>query len=398
MPNILSIPNSSTIFFSSDTAGASTSPALTGNAVSLAHNGSAGLTISSLNTSSLSRLQINGANGSLFAVTDAVTGTVFTVNDASGLPIISVDTGLNDIITLGTYGSNALVVRNNKVGVGTTTPNVAALLDITSTTKGFLPPRMTSTQRDAIASAPASLIVYNTTNNAISLHNGTAWGNVLTTHSASFTSATLAAAVSDETGSGSLVFGTSPTLTTPSLVGPVNLTSQDTGAADRVMTRGLIDSRTIISQLASNFTVNNTATYNATSMVLSLTPGWWEINGEFRIDNIVGSAGVKLYLAFTGALPESYLHRIWIASVSSGSAAPLLLLPNPAYGSGTQPFLMSQAITSTAAGTFKVGPSLIYLTANATITVGISQNTANASDTTMLAFPFSKIWATRLQH
>jgi hypothetical protein len=125
MPNILSIPNSSTIFFSSDTAGASTSPALTGNAVSLAHNGSAGLTISSLNTSSLSRLQINGVNGSLFAVTDAVTGTVFTVNDASGLPIVSVDTGLNDVVTIGTYGSNALVVRNNKVGIGTTNPTEA---------------------------------------------------------------------------------------------------------------------------------------------------------------------------------------------------------------------------------------------------------------------------------
>jgi hypothetical protein len=247
MPNILSIPNSSTIFFSSDTAGASTSPALTGNAVSLAHNGAAGLTISSLNTSSLSRLQVNGANGSLFAVTDAVTGTVFTVNDASGLPIVSVDTGLNDVVTIGTYGSNALVVRNNQVGIGTTTPNVAALLDITSTTKGFLPPRMTSTQRDAIASAPASLIVYNTTDNAISLHNGTAWGNVLTTHSASFTSATLATAVSDETGSGSLVFATSPTLTTPtllnaSLTGQAELTSQQTGATQySVATRSMAE-------------------------------------------------------------------------------------------------------------------------------------------------------------
>jgi hypothetical protein len=136
MPNILSIPNSSTIFFSSDTAGASTSPALTGNAVSLAHNGSAGLTISSLNTSSLSRLQINGANGSLFAVTDAVTGTVFTVNDASGLPIVSVDTGLNDVVTIGTYGSNALVVRNNKVGIGTTNPTEALTVSGNISTSG----------------------------------------------------------------------------------------------------------------------------------------------------------------------------------------------------------------------------------------------------------------------
>jgi hypothetical protein len=158
MPNILSIPNSSTIFFSSDTAGASTSPALTGNAVSLAHNGSAGLTISSLNTSSLSRLQINGANGSLFAVTDAVTGTVFTVNDASGLPIVSVDTGLNDVVTIGTYGSNALVVRNNKVGIGTTNPTEALTVSGNLSVTGNI---------SASGNVTASNLVYTTSDQTI---------------------------------------------------------------------------------------------------------------------------------------------------------------------------------------------------------------------------------------
>jgi hypothetical protein len=190
----------------------------------------------------------------------------------------------------------------------------------------------------------------------------------------------------------------SVTLTTPSLVGPVDLTSQDASTADRIMTRDLVDSRTIIATLPSSLTVNDSASYNATSMVLSLTPGWWEINGEFRIDGTVSAAGAKLYLAFTGGLPEAYLHRIWIASVSSGSTTSSLLLNNPTYGSGTQPFLLSQSIASTTVGIFKVGPSLIYLTANATITVGFSQNTANASDTTMLAFPLSRIWATRLKY
>lgn len=213
------------------------------------------------------------------------------------------------------------------------------------------------------------------------------------------TSANLASALTDENGTGGgFVRAEGATLTSPALVGPVNLTSQDASTADRVMTRSLVDSRTIISKLDTSFTVNNNASYNATSMVLSLTAGWWEINGEFRIDSAVGAAGAKLYLAFTGSIPEAYSHRLWIASVSSGATNPSLLFAAPLYGSGTQPFLLSQAIASTAAGTFKVGPSLIYLTGDATITVGMSQNAANASNTTMLAFPFSRIWATRLQH
>jgi hypothetical protein len=47
-----------------------------------------------------------------------------------------------------------------QVGIGTTTPNASAALDITSTTSGLLPPRMTATQRNAIASPAAGLIVY----------------------------------------------------------------------------------------------------------------------------------------------------------------------------------------------------------------------------------------------
>ena len=38
-----------------------------------------------------------------------------------------------------------------QVGIGTTNPNTSAALDITSTTKGFLIPRMTNVQRQAIS-------------------------------------------------------------------------------------------------------------------------------------------------------------------------------------------------------------------------------------------------------
>ena len=61
------------------------------------------------------------------------------------------------------------------VGIGTTA-NAAAILDVASTTKGLLPPRMTTTQRNAItAPIPAGLMVYNTTTNKLNFYNGTAW-------------------------------------------------------------------------------------------------------------------------------------------------------------------------------------------------------------------------------
>jgi len=60
------------------------------------------------------------------------------------------------------------------VGIGTTA-NAAAILDVSSTTKGFLPPRMTEVERDAITTPPAGLMVYNSTTNKLNFYNGTAW-------------------------------------------------------------------------------------------------------------------------------------------------------------------------------------------------------------------------------
>jgi hypothetical protein len=54
-------------------------------------------------------------------------------------------------------------------------PSTKAALDIYSTTKGFLSPRMTTTQRDAITSVPEGLTIYNLTNHRIEYYNGTSW-------------------------------------------------------------------------------------------------------------------------------------------------------------------------------------------------------------------------------
>lgn len=66
----------------------------------------------------------------------------------------------------------------NSIGIGITTPNSTSMLDITSTTKGFLQPRMTTTQRNAISSPATGLSVYDTTIQAPYYYNGTSWQTI----------------------------------------------------------------------------------------------------------------------------------------------------------------------------------------------------------------------------
>jgi hypothetical protein len=73
-----------------------------------------------------------------------------------------------------TTSSTYLAADGGSVGIATTSPNASALLDVSSTTKGLLPPRMTTTQRDAISSPAAGLVIYNTTTSKLQVYT-TAW-------------------------------------------------------------------------------------------------------------------------------------------------------------------------------------------------------------------------------
>mgnify|MGYP001559789229 FL=1 len=63
-------------------------------------------------------------------------------------------------------------------GIGTNTPDASAVLDLTSEDKGFLAPRMTTSQRDAIASPATGLFVFNTITNQYNMYNGKSWGSI----------------------------------------------------------------------------------------------------------------------------------------------------------------------------------------------------------------------------
>lgn len=71
---------------------------------------------------------------------------------------------------------------SGSAGIGTTTPNAKAMLDIVSTTKGVLLPRMTKAQRDAIASPVNGLLIYQTDNTkGFYFYNGSSWTAVTST-------------------------------------------------------------------------------------------------------------------------------------------------------------------------------------------------------------------------
>lgn len=79
----------------------------------------------------------------------------------------------NERIVMDASARIALV--NANVGIGTATPHASAQAEVSSTSRGFLPPRMTETQRNAIASPAVGLMVFNTTGNKPEYWNGTGW-------------------------------------------------------------------------------------------------------------------------------------------------------------------------------------------------------------------------------
>ena len=92
--------------------------------------------------------------------------------------------GDGGVYTRPTLYSNAKMViqANGNVGIGITTPNTSALLDLTSTTKGMLPPRMSQTDRNNIATPVAGLMIWCKdcgVYGEMQVYNGIVWRNMI---------------------------------------------------------------------------------------------------------------------------------------------------------------------------------------------------------------------------
>lgn len=122
----------------------------------------------------------NGYEGIGFGPSGVTVGTSANLDGFIGYSSGAIKlTGNTLSIVLSASGAdNLTVATSGNVGIGTASPSSKAILDLVSTTKGFLPPRMTTTQRDAISSPAEGLTVYNTTTDALNIYTGSAWGAV----------------------------------------------------------------------------------------------------------------------------------------------------------------------------------------------------------------------------
>lgn len=69
-------------------------------------------------------------------------------------------------------------LSTNSLSIGSAGPTASALLELKSVNKGFVLPRMTTAQRDAIVNPVAGMLIFNTTTGVVNFHNGAAWAAI----------------------------------------------------------------------------------------------------------------------------------------------------------------------------------------------------------------------------
>lgn len=146
-----------------------------------------------LDVNGTARVQSNAA--SVATILGTTTSARVVINNTTTTPNVGFSLQANSVNkwSLASYGAtsdftfyndalsaDALFIKGttNNVIIGSTTDVASALLNVTSTTKGFLPPRMTTTQKNAITSPATGLQVFDTTLNQMSYYNGTTWTNI----------------------------------------------------------------------------------------------------------------------------------------------------------------------------------------------------------------------------
>lgn len=104
----------------------------------------------------------------------------YELPDVSGTLTITSGVGTSGFITrwvsATAVGASTLLSDNSStISIGNSSPSASARLQVDSTVSGFLPPRMTTTQRNAISSPAEGLCVYDSTLHKLYVYDGTIW-------------------------------------------------------------------------------------------------------------------------------------------------------------------------------------------------------------------------------
>lgn len=139
------------------------------------------MAITGIMSSYFAQLVLTSSNGYFRSGTAAAPGDApwYTLSKQTGLTAGRVP--YHDVWGLPhqhNLSDSMLYQGSGHVGIGTETPHASALLDLSSAARGLLPPRMTTTERDAIASPAEGLVIYNLTAHEPQFWNGAAWAGM----------------------------------------------------------------------------------------------------------------------------------------------------------------------------------------------------------------------------
>jgi hypothetical protein len=238
---------------------------------------------------------------------------------------------------------------NAQVGIGTTNPEISSMLDIQSTDKGFLMPRLTTAERDAISSPATGLLIYNTTTSIFNFYN-LGWKDFITglvlpinggtgiansnsstlalpgafattitttgltdvtlpktgtlygTETGSITSAQIQNSSSDETGTGKLVFSESPTFTGITLAPTAALGTNTTQLATTAFVLANRTSNYKSVNATGDIITSSTTDVLVPGMVISPLTGTYAVafNGQYTITpgNKASQAAIALQVVY----------------------------------------------------------------------------------------------------
>jgi len=135
---------------------------------SLKSNGSGIIQLQNTPETGFDRLQLGGTTSSFPAIKRNGTAIDFRLADDSAYCSLN-------LLSINAVGNSTL---QGSLAVGTGSSLASAILTVDSTTRGFLPPRMTTTQKNAIATPATGLVVFDTTLAKLAVYTGAGWETV----------------------------------------------------------------------------------------------------------------------------------------------------------------------------------------------------------------------------
>lgn len=244
-------------------------------------------------------------------------------------------------------------LTNAQVGIGTTSPDASAKLEVHSTTQGFLPPRISLTATNAstpVSSPVTGLLVYNIANSSSGATavapgyyywGGSGWVRLLVpTDNAANITGTVAVAnggtgVTTSTGAGNVVLSTSPTLITPiisttsnsSNAGAIRYSTSSggvleysNGTAWNTLTSN-VQKATVVAKKTTSQSFNNTTATDVTGWqeVVDVTSNFDPTTGIFTAPRL-GNYIVSFSYVFTPDINGANTQAEALLVTSSGTA------------------------------------------------------------------------------